>query len=163
MGQALVHGRKKDTMRMTRERERGSERRRTTGREREDGHRDRRRPEPRGTSAGLRCLSTFGRQMTSGLTCDMLSWKTKKRRRDDKALIVGTKYYLTLCIFAQFMYFCDNHKSHDYHQHLHVAGFLDAGKLVKNRQLTPFLLPADTFCFWCVTLDVTNVSENREP
>lgn len=78
MGQALAHGRKKDTITMTRERERGSERRRMRGRERVDGHRDIRRPEPRGTSTGLFCLSMFGRQMTRGLTCDMLSWKTKK-------------------------------------------------------------------------------------
>ena len=78
-GQALAHGRKKDTMTMTRERERGSRRRRMRGRGTEDGHRDVRHLEPRGTSAGLFCPSTFGRQMTSGRTCDMLSWRTERK------------------------------------------------------------------------------------
>ncbi|KAM6894569.1 uncharacterized protein PEZ65_022229 [Lycodopsis pacificus] len=64
-------------MTMTRERERGSSsRRRARGREREDGHRDVRRLEPRGSSAGL---SALGRQMTSGLTCDTLSCRTKNK------------------------------------------------------------------------------------
>lgn len=70
LGQALAHGRRNDTITMTRERERGSERRRMRGRERDDGHRDI-SLEPRGSS--LFCLSTFGRQMISGLTCDILS------------------------------------------------------------------------------------------
>lgn len=79
VGQALTHGRKKDTIRMTRDRERGSERRRMTGSEREDGHRDTRKLEPCRPSTGLLCLSALGRQMTSGLTCDMLSCKAKNR------------------------------------------------------------------------------------
>lgn len=87
LGQALAKGRRKDTITMTRERERGSKRRRMRGREREDGHRHIKRLEPLGSSTGLFCLSTFGRQMTSGLTCDMLSWKTKKK----DAVIVWTK------------------------------------------------------------------------
>lgn len=74
-GQALAHGRRKDTITMTRERDRGRDRRRMRGREREDGHRDI-SLEPRGSSTGLFWLSTVGRQMISGLTCDMLSWKT---------------------------------------------------------------------------------------
>jgi len=72
---ALAHGRRKDTIKMTRERERGSRRRRVTGRERDDGHRDI-SLKPGGSSDGF--LSTFGRQMTSGLTWDTLSWKTDK-------------------------------------------------------------------------------------
>ena len=71
-GQALAQGRRKETIRMTRERERGRERRRRTGRERDDGHRDG-SLEPRGRSTRLLCISSFGRQMISGLTCDMLS------------------------------------------------------------------------------------------
>lgn len=73
-GQALAHGRRKDTIKTMRETERGNDRRRIRGREKDDGHRDV-SLEPRVASSGLFCFSTFGLQMISGLTCDMLSWK----------------------------------------------------------------------------------------
>lgn len=82
-GQALIHGRMKDTMSTMRERERGSEKRRRRGRENDDGHRDiRTLLSPLWwTSCALFCDWTFGRQMTSGRTCDMLSCRTQKKRR----------------------------------------------------------------------------------
>lgn len=83
---ALAHGRKKETITMMRESERGSESKRIRGRERDDGHRDI-SLEPLGSSTGLFCLSMFGWQMTSGLTCDMLSWNT------DRAQITKCRHY----------------------------------------------------------------------
>lgn len=77
-GQALAQGRKKETITMTSERERGSERRRTKGRERGDDHNVVRSLELRDATAGWFCFSMLGWQMTSGLTCDMLSWEMKK-------------------------------------------------------------------------------------
>lgn len=71
-GQALAHGRRKDTIKTMRETERGNDRRRIRGREKDDGHRDA-SLELWITSSGLFCFSTFGLQMISGLTCDMLS------------------------------------------------------------------------------------------
>lgn len=58
-GQALAQGSKKETMMMTSERERGSERRRAKGSETDEDHR------PRGAAAiaaigGLFCFSAFG-------------------------------------------------------------------------------------------------------
>lgn len=58
--QALAHGRKKDTITMTREKDRGSKRRRMRGRERGDGNRDVRSLEPRSAATGLFCPSAFG-------------------------------------------------------------------------------------------------------
>lgn len=73
----------KDTMRMMRERERGSEKRRSRGRESDDGHRDIRTlvPPPSWASSALFCDWTLGRQMTSGRTCDMLSCGAQRKRR----------------------------------------------------------------------------------
>lgn len=65
---------------MIRERERGSESRRIRGRESDDGHRDI-SLEPLRGSTGLFCLSMFGWQITSGLTCDMLSWNTERTQK----------------------------------------------------------------------------------
>lgn len=82
-GQALIHGRIKDTMSTMSERERGSEKRRRRGRETDDGHRDIRTllSPLEWTSCTLFCDWTFGRQMTSGRTCDMLSCRTQKKKR----------------------------------------------------------------------------------
>lgn len=77
-GQALAQGRKKETITMSSERERGSERRRMKGREIDDDHQADRSLELRDATTGLFCFSTFGCPMTSGLTCDMLSWKRRK-------------------------------------------------------------------------------------
>lgn len=58
--QALAHGRKKDTITMTREKDSGSKRRRMRGRERGDGNREVRSLEPRSAAAGMFCPSAFG-------------------------------------------------------------------------------------------------------
>lgn len=84
IAQALAHGRKKETITMMSERESGSETRRTKGREREGDHKVVSSLELRDAANGLFCFSTLGGQMTSGLTCDMLSWEMKK---EDESLI----------------------------------------------------------------------------
>lgn len=81
LAQALAHGRKKETITMMSERESGSETRRTKGRESEGDHKVVSSLELRDATNGLFCFSTLGGQMTSGLTCDMLSWETKKENR----------------------------------------------------------------------------------
>lgn len=82
LAQALAHGRKKETITMMSERERGSETRRTKGREREGDHKAVSSLELRDAANGLFCFSTLGGQMTSGLTCDMLSWEMKERKSE---------------------------------------------------------------------------------
>lgn len=59
-GQALAQGRKKETITMTSERERGSDRRRTKGRERDDEHRVVSSLEPRDATTGWFSFSTLG-------------------------------------------------------------------------------------------------------
>lgn len=82
LGQALAHGRKKETITMMSERESGSETRRTKGREREGDHNVVSSLELRDAATGLFCFSTLGWQMTSGLTCDILSWEMKKSKSE---------------------------------------------------------------------------------
>lgn len=81
LAQALAQGRKKETITMMSERESGSETRRTKGREREGDHKVVSSLELRDAANGLFCFSTLGGQMTSGLTCDMLSWELKKENQ----------------------------------------------------------------------------------
>jgi len=70
-GHAPAHGRRRMTM--TRE-SGGRSRRKRRGSERGGGHGDAGRSGPRGGSGGL---AASGRQTTSGLTCEPLSWGTR--------------------------------------------------------------------------------------
>lgn len=67
---------------MMSERETGSETRRTKGSDREDDHKVVSSLELRDAATGLFLLPTFGWQMTSGLTCDILSWEMKKKHQE---------------------------------------------------------------------------------
>lgn len=89
----------KDTIRITRERERGSEKRRRRGRESEDGHKDMGNLEPLCASSGFFCPSTFGRQMTSGRTCDMLSCGKQEKKGKEQSCSL---HYV--CLYVR-MYF----------------------------------------------------------
>lgn len=104
-GQALIHGRMKDTMSTIREMDRGNDKStRRRGRENDDGNRDiSTLLSPMWwTSCALSCSWMFGRQMTSGRTCDMLSCRTHKNKEEAVTLWKGWLEYLLACLLNWF-------------------------------------------------------------